>query len=128
MKLTKQTDFALRTLMYLATLPAHKKRVFAQEIADAYEIPLNHLTKIIHKLGILGYINTYRGRNGGIELGKDPAQIFIHQVIIDFEPSLNPADCENCALLKNCSLKFHLATASKAFLSALEEKSLADMV
>lgn len=127
MKLTKQTDFALRALMYLAQ-QQEKQRVFAQEIADVYEIPLNHLTKIIHKLGKLGYINTYRGRNGGIELGKAKEQIFIHQVIVDFEPSLNPADCENCLLITHCKLKNHLEIASEAFLTSLGEKSLADMV
>lgn len=126
MKLTKQTDFALRTLMYLSKQRGGR-RVFAQEIADAYEMPLNHLTKIIHKLGQLGYINTYRGRNGGIELGKAQEQILIHQVIVDFEPSLSPADCSNCVLVSNCKLKHHLSEASDAFLAALGEKSLADI-
>lgn len=127
MKLTKQTDFALRTLMYLSKQRGGR-RVFAQEIADAYEMPLNHLTKIIHKLGQLGYINTYRGRNGGIELGKAQEQILIRQVIIDFEPTLNPADCGNCVLTTNCELQHHLADASEAFLQSLGDKSLADMV
>lgn len=126
MKLTKQTDFALRTLMYLSKQRGGR-RVFAQEIADAYEMPLNHLTKIIHKLGQLGYINTYRGRNGGIELGKAQEQILIRQVIVDFEPSLSPADCGNCVLVTHCTLKHHLADASDAFLTALGNKSLADL-
>lgn len=126
MRLTKQTDFALRTLMYLGK-QHEEKRVFAQEIAETYGMPLNHLTKIIHKLGQLGYINTYRGRNGGIELGKAQEQILIRQVIVDFEPTLNPADCGNCVLTTNCELQHHLADASEAFLNALGDKSLADI-
>lgn len=127
MKLTKQTDFALRTLMYIAE-NGEGRRVFAQEIADAYGMPLNHLTKIVHKLSQLGYINTYRGRNGGIELGKKTQKISIRAVIEDFEPNLSPADCENCVINKNCELQLHLAVASEAFLSSLGEKTLADMV
>lgn len=126
MRLTKQTDFALRTLMYLAN-EKRERRIFAQEIADIYEMPLNHLTKIIHKLGKLGYINTYRGRNGGIELAKPQEQIFIRQVIVDFEPTLNSADCGHCVLTENCELKYYLADASEAFLDSLGNKSLADM-
>ncbi len=127
MKLTKHTDFALRTLMYIAE-HGDGRRVFAQEIAEAHDMPLNHLTKIVHKLSLLGYIKTYRGRNGGIELGKEASAISIRQVIEDFEPNLNPADCENCVILKHCKLQSHLGVASEAFLNSLGTKSLADIV
>lgn len=126
MRLTKQTDFALRTLMYLTKQP-EGVRVLAQEIAAAYEMPLNHLTKIINKLSRLGYIKTYRGRNGGIELGKAKEQIFIRQIVVDFEPSLNPADCGNCLLSDNCKLERILSEASKAFLESIGNKSLLDI-
>ncbi|PID65258.1 MAG: transcriptional repressor NsrR [Gammaproteobacteria bacterium] len=127
MRLTKQTDFALRTLMYLAK-QAQGRRVFAQEIAEAYDMPINHLTKIVHKLSLLGYINTYRGRNGGIELAKASADISVRQVIEDFEPSLNPADCQSCKIKGQCDLQDHLAVASEAFLQSLGETRLADMI
>ncbi len=126
MKLTKQTDFALRTLLYLAK-QEKGKRIFAQEIADAYDIPINHLTKIVNKLSVLGYIRTYRGRNGGIELGKAQQEIIIRDVIIDFEPSLNPADCGNCRLNTDCKLQPLLSTASDAFLQSLAQTNLADI-
>ncbi len=126
MKLTKQTDFALRTLLYLSNQNIGT-RVFAQEIADAYGMPVNHLTKIVHKLATLGYLRTYRGRNGGIELGKKETEIFIQDVIIDFEPSLEPADCANCQLNINCKLQTQLDIASQAFLNALNGVTLADI-
>ncbi len=126
MKLTKQTDFALRTLLYLSK-QEKGRRVYVQEIADAYQIPVNHLTKIINKLGVLGYINTYRGRNGGVELGRASTDIRIRDVIVDFEPSLTPADCDNCLLNSNCKLQKYLDIASEAFLSSLGETSLADI-
>ncbi len=127
MKMTKQTDFALRTLIYLANQETGK-RVFATEIAKDYDIPLNHLTKIVHKLSLLGYINTYRGRNGGIELGKEKTEILIRDVIVDFEPSLIPADCDNCTLNGNCKLRYHLDMASKAFLDSLGKVNLQDVL
>ena len=126
MKLTKQTDFALRTLLYLAKLDGDE-RVLASDIALSYGMPINHLTKIVNKLANLGYINTYRGRGGGIELAQAPKNILIRRVIEDFEPSLNPADCANCVLNKDCHLQGILAEASRAFLDSLGEKSLADM-
>ncbi|MBO1255954.1 Rrf2 family transcriptional regulator [Alteromonas sp. 5E99-2] len=125
--MTKQTDFALRTLIYLAKQDSGK-RVLVQEISTAYAIPLNHLTKIVNKLSQLGYIKSYRGRHGGVELGKDAFDICIRQVIEDFEPSLSPADCDNCVLDGTCDLKGHLELANQAFLNALGSKSLADMV
>lgn len=127
MKLTKQTDFALRTLLFLAQ-QKQDQRFSVQQIADTYEIPHNHLTKIVNKLSNLGYIKTFRGRNGGIILGKPQNEIFIRQIIVDFEPSLNPADCGNCVLAKNCVLKIELASASEAFLAALDGKTLADIM
>lgn len=127
MRLNKQTDYALRALMYLAK-QEQGKRIYAQEIAKNYDMPINHLTKIIHKLGQLSYIHTYRGRNGGIELGKAKEEILIRQVIVDFEPSLHPADCDNCLLNDDCGLRQHLTIASEAFLKSLDQKSLADMV
>lgn len=126
MRLTKQTDFALRALIYLAKKPAGK-RVFAQDIAKNYGVPLNHLTKIINKLSRLGYVKTYRGRNGGIELGKAREEIFIRQIIVDFEPFLNPADCDSCLLSEHCALKDCLNQASEAFLQVLGDKNLADI-
>lgn len=125
MKLTKQTDYALRTLMHLATR-SRGERTQAQEIAKAYNIPLNHLTKIVHKLAQLGYINTYRGRNGGIELARPAANITIRQVIEDFEPSLHPTDCQVCGV-KNCCLQYHFNVAIKAFMQSLSNTTIADV-
>lgn len=125
MKLNKQTDIALRTLLYLAT-NGTSRRIFAQEIAEAHDIPLNHLSKVVHKLSLLGYINTFRGRNGGIELGKAKESIFVRDVVEDFEPSFNPE--ERMIMDKECALSLHLADASDAFLATLGQKHLGDLM
>lgn len=126
MKLTKQTDFALRTLMYLAT-QSSGKRSFAQEISQAYDIPLNHLTKIVHKLSKLGYIKTYRGRNGGIELANPAESIIIRKVIEDFEPNLSPTNCQVCGV-QSCCLQRHFNIAVQAFMQSLSNTTIADVI
>lgn len=128
MKLTKRTDFVLRTLIYLAKQP-QGQRVFVQDISKAYNIPNNHLTKIVNQLGQLHYIKTYRGRGGGIELAKAKNEIMLDQVILDFEPENEIIDCTNCLLRSyDCKLEYHLKMANQAFLNSLGNVSLADLV
>jgi Rrf2 family nitric oxide-sensitive transcriptional repressor len=67
-RLTVHTDYALRVLMYLA-LKEDRLATIA-EIAKSYGISKNHLMKVVHELGIAGYVETVRGRGGGLRLAK----------------------------------------------------------
>lgn len=128
MKLTKRTDFVLRTLIYLAHQDTGK-RTSIQEIAKSYHIPANHLTKIVHQLGQLGYVNTYQGRGGGIELAKPTQAISLKQVILAFEPDTELLDCSQCALRnQSCKLEKHLYLAQQAFFAQLQHLTLADIL
>lgn len=80
MRLTLYTDYSLRTLIYLAAMNQNRL-CNIQEIADAYKISRNHLMKVIHNLGKLGYIETIRGRNGGFKLAKQPNEINIGELV-----------------------------------------------
>ena len=75
MKLTNDSDYALRSLIYLAVKPGPQALTNINDIADSYQISKSHLTKIIQQLGQLGYIDTIRGRNEGIRLAKAPIDI-----------------------------------------------------
>ena len=107
MRLTTYTDYALRTLMYLA---ANRDRlVTIQDIADAHDIAKNHLTKVVHQLGIMGVIESLRGRKGGLRLGREPDQINIGAVVRSTEPDFYMAECFNpgnshCIMSAACSL------------------------
>ena len=68
MRLTVYTDYALRVLMYLA-LKEDRLATIA-EIAESYDISRNHLMKVAHQLGVAGYVETVRGRGGGLRLAK----------------------------------------------------------
>jgi Rrf2 family nitric oxide-sensitive transcriptional repressor len=91
MKLTSFTDYSLRVLMYLAVQP--ERRATVAEIAQAFGVSENHLTKVVHGLGRQGWIETSRGRGGGMLLAKAPQDIRIGEVVRDTEGAAVPAEC-----------------------------------
>ena len=84
MHLTFSTDYALRVLI-LVGLEADRL-VAIEEVADRFGISKNHLMKVTHQLGQAGYLETVRGRNGGLRLGKPPDQIVVGEVVRKMEP------------------------------------------
>lgn len=125
MKLTKYTDYAIRVLMYLASDPERLASV--AEIARGYGISQNHLTKVVHNLGRLGYIVTARGRSGGIRLARPATEINIGAVIRQFEDDFDLVDCQNCVVQPVCGLSGLLNRAVRAFLAVADGYSLADI-
>lgn len=131
MRLTAYTDYSLRTLIYLAM--NRERLVTVQQIADDHDIAKNHLTKVVHQLGTLGYIETIRGRNGGLRLGGEPAGIVIGDVVRHTETDFYMASCfdaasKGCMYAGACSLKGVLGTATAAFLEVLDGVTLEDML
>jgi len=131
MKLTTYTDYALRTLMHLAV--NRGRLVTIQEIAELHGIAKNHLTKVVHQLGLLGVIETVRGRNGGIQLGKEPAQINIGAVVRSTEPDFFMAECfdrsrNKCLYGPACMLKEVLGSATAAYLQVLDGVTLENII
>jgi Rrf2 family nitric oxide-sensitive transcriptional repressor len=129
MRLTLYTDYSLRVLLYLA---CHKdKTVTITELADFYKISRNHLVKVVHELGLSGYILTSRGKNGGIRLARPPEEIVIGEVVRETEPDFNLLECfdpvtDHCVITKTCSLKGVLFEAQAGFLKTLDKYTLAD--
>lgn len=128
MRLSLHTDYALRVLLYLG---AHRGgRATMTEIARCYGISHEHLRKVIHQLGKLGYIETYRGKGGGFELKVDPGQINIGEVIAATEPRQAVIDCHSqpCLLAPSCSLQAVLGRAEQAFYETLRAYTLRDLL
>jgi Rrf2 family nitric oxide-sensitive transcriptional repressor len=131
MRLTLYTDYSLRVLLYLAVNA--DRIVTITEIADFYRISRNHLVKVVHELGLGGYILTARGKRGGIRLARPPEQIVIGEVVRKTEPDfdllecLNP-DADQCVITNVCKLKSVLFTARDNFLGDLDKYTLADLV
>ena len=128
MKLSLYTDYSLRVLLYLGANQGC--RATMAEIAECYDISHEHLRKVVHLLGKLGYIETYRGKNGGFELKIDAAQINIGEVIAATEPHQPMIDCSSqpCILISACSLQSILKRAEQAFYETLNAYSLADLL
>jgi Rrf2 family transcriptional regulator, nitric oxide-sensitive transcriptional repressor len=130
MKLTAFTDYSLRVLIYLAADPEHRATI--EEISTSFDISNNHLTKVVHFLGKQGWIETVRGKGGGMSLAKPAADICIGKVVRDTEGIALPAECfaeeeSNCAIVNCCRLKNVLAEAVKAFYAVLDNYTLADI-
>lgn len=129
MRLTTHTDFALRTLMYLAT---KKERATAAQVAQLYGISTNHLSKVVNQLSQLGYVRSIRGIGGGIELARPAEDIQLGEVVEAFEGNMHLLDCvstENvCSIQSFCKLKGVLAEAERVQLEYLNNVSLADVI
>jgi Rrf2 family nitric oxide-sensitive transcriptional repressor len=131
MKLTDYTDYALRVLMYIGAHP--ERLVTIQEIADNHGISKNHLTKVVHRLGVAGLVTTVRGRTGGIRLKRDPASIMIGTVVRLTEPDFMMVECfdearNTCSLAPVCVLKHVLGRATSAYLQELDRVPLASVL
>jgi Rrf2 family transcriptional regulator, nitric oxide-sensitive transcriptional repressor len=131
MKLTTYTDYAFRTLIFLALRPDEPCTI--QELADSYGISRNHLMKVVQQLGQLGYVETSRGRGGGIRLGKAPGEIRLGEVVRRTEDDMNIVECFNpaddrCAISRACRLRGILGEAMAAWLGVLDDYTLADLV
>ena len=93
MRLTNYSDYALRILMYLAVMPSSNTLATISDIADSYQISKSHLTKIVHQLAQLGYIDSVRGKNGGIRLAMAAKDINLGQILRHTEPDFAIVPC-----------------------------------
>src|SRR5690625_2301257 len=109
MKLSNDTDYAVRVLIYL-TIKRPETKSTNTEITGAYQISRNHLTKVIHQLVKIGVITTTRGRGGGITLAQNPKEVTIGSIVRETEENFHMVECfnsenNNCVLTPVCGLK-----------------------
>ncbi|ELY2622734.1 nitric oxide-sensing transcriptional repressor NsrR [Cronobacter malonaticus] len=128
MQLTSFTDFGLRALIYMASLPEGRMTNIS-EVTEVYGVSRNHMVKIINQLSRAGYVTAVRGKNGGIRLGKPAATIRIGDVVRELEP-LSIVNCSSafCHITPACRLKQVLGDAVARFLQELDNYTLADLV
>jgi len=131
MQLKAYTDYSLRVLIYLAL--RHGRTVNISEIADHYGISRNHLVKVVHNLARGGFVRSRRGKGGGLELARGPAEIIVGSVVRYAEGPLRPAECfdaekNRCMISGACGLAAVLQDACDSFLATLDRYTLADLV
>jgi Rrf2 family nitric oxide-sensitive transcriptional repressor len=130
MRLTAMTDYALRVLMYVAQHPGRLCTI--AEIAQAYGLSEAHLMKITHQLSLQGWIETVRGKGGGMRLAHEPVHINVGAVVRSIEPDFSLVEClaagNRCVITGSCRLTGVLQGALENFLSHLDDFSLADII
>lgn len=126
MRLTRYTDYSLRALMHLAV---HDERLCSiGEIAAAHDISQNHLMKVVNALAHAGFVETVRGRGGGIRLGRPASEISVGEVVRYTEENESLAECGGCVIAPACGLAGVLAQGMAAMLSVFDSYTLADLV
>ena len=131
MRLTKQTNYAVRILMYCAANNEELSRV--SEIALAYNLSEAFLFKILKPITDNGFISSVRGRNGGIKLAMPAEEISLLDIVRVTEDNFAMADCfdkgpTNCPLVDACTLNTVWSEALNAFFDVLEKHTISDLV
>jgi len=131
MRLSLFTDYSLRVLMFGALREGTSFSL--TDVAVAYGISRHHLVKVVNHLAKLGYLETRRGRNGGIVLGMPPEAITVGLLVRRTETSPGPVICfdpktNHCRLSGACRLKGVLGEALQAFYRVLDGYTLRDLV
>lgn len=132
MQLTQYTDYSLRVLIYLS-LKKPEELGTISDIAGFYGISRNHLVKVVHNLASHGFIQTIRGKHGGMRLARPATEIAIGEVVRLTEPNFDIAECfnkttNNCAITPVCALKSIFGEARGRFLQELDRHTIADAV
>ena len=131
MRLTTFTDYTVRVLIYLGI--NQDRLATVAELAENYDISRNHLTKVVHFLGQLGYVETLRGKGGGIKLACSPEEINIGQLVQEAEKKTIIVECFNqessqCKIMPACRLIGILNEAQHAFFAVLDQYTLHDLI
>ncbi|HEX2605168.1 MAG TPA: Rrf2 family transcriptional regulator [Oxalicibacterium sp.] len=129
MRLTRFSDIGLRVLMYLAREP-RTTSVTVAEVAMQFDIPHNHLVKVVGAMAKRGWIDAMRGRHGGIRLAVNAAEIRIGTVLRALEGDNEAVDCEGigCRLAGDCALRDALRRGVEAFYQAMDEYTLGQII
>ncbi len=130
MQLTRFTDFGLRVLMYLTQCRDRPAAVTIPEIAGRFDVSRNHLVKVVHFMAQREWVDTTRGKGGGLSLARPASEYRVGDLIRELEQQGPLIDCREppCALDGSCRLSGVLAQTLNAFYDALNAYTLADLV
>jgi Rrf2 family transcriptional regulator, nitric oxide-sensitive transcriptional repressor len=130
MRLTLHTDYALRVLIHVAI--SDGKLITINDIAESFDVSKQHLMKVVSNLSQNGYLDTVRGRKGGIRLRRSPRDINIGEMVRMTEDKLDVIGClgrrDYCPIERICVLRCVLRDAIQAFLAVLDGYTLADLI
>ncbi len=130
MRLTTMSDYAMRLLMHVGQHPGRLCTI--AEVARAHDISEAHLTKITHQLALAGWLETVRGKGGGMRLAAKPQDIGLGAVVRSIEPDFKLVEClahdSGCQLASSCHLTGIINGALQSFMQYLDRYTLADLL
>ncbi len=133
MQLSKFSDYSFRALIYLAENTEGLSTI--EQMASELKISQNHLKKIIHKLSKGRFIESFKGRDGGIRLAKEPKDIGLSDVLLYTEVNTDFVEClkhnikhTDCPYKNKCNLKAIIHRAKDAFIQEFQKHSLQDLM
>ncbi|MFC2066262.1 RrF2 family transcriptional regulator [Chloroflexota bacterium] len=131
MKLPTRVLYGIRALLDLA-LNEGKGAVPLKDVALRQGISLHYLEHLITPLVRAGVIRSTRGARGGVQLGKDPHEIKLSEVIQLLEGSITLAECinnpESCPRADACAARDIWSEMKSAVDGVLESTTLHDLV
>lgn len=129
MQITRFTDLSLRVLMYLSQ-EVSGSVVTIHEIAQQFNVPKNHLIKVVTRLNKLNWISTSRGRNGGLILGPNANQLKLGNILKELENKTTLINCNvpPCVLNGRCHLKEILDHGLNQFYEEMNKFTLQNIV
>ena len=130
MQLTREGDYGIRSVLYLARQP-YKKISFVTEISDEYKIPRSFLAKILQKLVKAKIVRSYRGVKGGFSLARQAKDISVLDVLEAIEGRLAMniclADKKKCDFSRNCPINSVWANAQSKVVEVLKKSNFEDL-
>lgn len=126
MRLTKYTDYGIRVLMHLGLTEGELGSI--RQIADDFDISQDHLKKVVNDLSGAGFIESVRGRNGGIRLARPAEEINLGAVLRHTEGLDELIECAGCPIAPACGVQPVLAEAAAAFAAVFDKYTIADVI
>lgn len=131
MQITRQADYAVRAMIYLAEL-GPQNRASTSQIAQEKKIPPSFLAKIVSQLSVAGLLQTSRGARGGVSLAKDPGQISLLDVVEAIDGPILLNECVGnegaCTFGSTCPMKPVWCDAQKELVTRLENTNFSNMI
>jgi Rrf2 family protein len=131
MQITRQADYAVRAVLYLAQL-GEDRRAATSQIAQEQQIPPSFLAKIVSQLSVAGLLQTSRGARGGVSLARSPGEISLLEVVeaIDGPILLNECVSQNgeCVFGDDCPMRLIWCEAQAELVGRLRRTNFATFV
>ena len=131
MQLNDHTDYGLRILMTMGAAPP--RRWQSKELASLHGLSFYHVQKVVQSLETAGFVETFRGRGGGVSLARSPSEMTVGDVVRGLETHMDLVSCfrageSGCVLDTGCALKKVLRRARGAFMAVLDGTTLEDVI